>query len=402
MGSNYGFNREILDQLDHYNLQSYENNDIRRRVLGAQRELRELTRRMKDVLKLKNPTIPADVPAPNHVELLQEFLIEVLQKNTKPELKTVVLRRMANKIGRQVLWTRITSIPVIHELIALGPWWICQLPLDVITGIRDVGLRYIMNGIVIPVQSVREELLSARSVYMGHCVCRSSGIVDDLKTNGRPFTILPRESNDVLLNRLVTTYLDLERDGALDGRSEKIRSLFQKLVQYQQDSSAEFSLETFFDSLYPHWEFIPVQENYTPNWIRSLYLNNKAFYVPPKLAVEIANALYYSRGIVFNSMKLIDTRYTICSCPTPENSGGCILTNWYYFAQANDSLIPNTHFFGQRKERGNKTGSCNVFPFRAGKQCLGCGCHHGLEKPRDLTLGIQHTEKLYNEFLKTL
>jgi hypothetical protein len=68
------------------------------------------------------------------------------------ELKRSAARRMADEIGTYLLWRRETTVPVIHELIVLLPWWISHLPSEVIPKIRDIGLNYILNGRVATVQ----------------------------------------------------------------------------------------------------------------------------------------------------------------------------------------------------------------------------------------------------------
>ncbi|MFC1849010.1 hypothetical protein ACFL27_02265 [candidate division CSSED10-310 bacterium] len=395
MEKNSGFNEEIFQRFDQGTFAEYEKRDIKRRIMLARRELKELVLRFHDVARLKNPALPPEIPPSRVSKLMKELVLAMLNENQKPELKTAVVRRMADKMGQQILYTRLTSIPVIHELVALAPWWLCHFQNDVVETIRDIGLRYFMNGMVIPVQAVRQELYEARAVYLGHCVCRSSGIVDDLTTNDQPFTILSKPENDLLLQRLMNTYRALQQRQQHAQTSEHIHDIFSRLKRLQGMNSADYTIESFFQAFYPTWEFIPVHEHYTPNWIRSMYLNNKAFKIHPRLAVEVANAFYYSRGIVFNSMKLLDTRYTICSCPSPENSGGCILTNWYYFAQANDSLITNQKYHGQRKNERGTVRNCNVFPIRSRKQCLGCGCLHQTDQGRDMEHGLKETDQLF-------
>ena len=92
-------------------------------------------------------------------------------------------------------------------------------------------------------------------------------------------------------------------------------------------------------------------------------------------------------------MKLIDTPYTICSCPTPENGGGCTLTNWYYYGRSNESLLPNTGHFGRRTDEAGSLMPCRYFPVRAKRQCMGCGCDHGRHSPRDMEYVLTEADR---------
>lgn len=392
-----GFNEEIFERLKSYTIDedAQEQDTLKKRFTAARREILELRNRLHDLREMKQVVLPENIETKSAVALFREFIEEILNQDNNQELKPAVIRKMADKIGQHVLWTRITSTPIIHELIALGPWWINHVPLEFIEKIRDIGLRYVLNGITIPVQAVRRDLLKAKAVFMGHCVCRSSGLVDDLTTNDKEWTIASEEDNTLMLNRLMQAYQDEKKKDILSDRNTPLVKTFRQLESYNRSSSPKYSLNTFFAGLYPLWEIMPVHEDYTPNWIRSMYLNNKAFPVPKRIAVEIVNSLYYSRGIIFSSMKLFDTRYTICSCPTPENSGGCILTNWYYYDNSNDSLLPGTSFFGQKKDKLGNTENCSQFPHRSKRPCIGCGCDHSRDAQRNILEGLKETDELF-------
>lgn len=97
-------------------------------------------------------------------------------------------------------------------------------------------------------------------------------------------------------------------------------------------------------------------------------------------------------------MKLIDTPYTICSCPTPELGGGCTLTNWYYYCGSNTSLMANTACFGQRTDDAGDVLPCRYFPVRSKREYMGCGCAHERENPRDVETILELADAAYAEY----
>lgn len=147
---------------------------------------------------------------------LVEGLMNAILADEQKELKRSVARRMADKIGTYLLWRRETTVPVIHELIVLLSWWISRLPGEVIPKIRDIGLNYILNGRVVPVQMAWQDILNADPVYLGHCACRSAGVVDDLYQDDKVFNLLSEADSRRVLDRFVDRYLALvEKHGEL-------------------------------------------------------------------------------------------------------------------------------------------------------------------------------------------
>jgi len=189
---------------------SAEAYEIKRRWPVALRELKSLLDRMKDWQKANPEKLHPNL---SKIEKKQfrEVLMAAILADDKPALKRSVVRKMADKIGDYLLWRRESSIPVIHELIVLLPWWISHFPGEVMPKIRDIGLENILKGIVVPVQRVWREVLSADPVYLGHCACRSAGVVDDLKKDGRVFQMVSEADGRRLLDRFVDRYQDLKR-----------------------------------------------------------------------------------------------------------------------------------------------------------------------------------------------
>ncbi|ETR72553.1 MAG: hypothetical protein OMM_01638 [Candidatus Magnetoglobus multicellularis str. Araruama] len=365
-----------------------------RRMSDVIREIKSLVDRIHDIKAENSESFPEELAHLDQKSLINALVNVISDQNA--QLKKPVIQKMARKIGDYLIWRREVSIPVIHELLVLLPWWIANLPLDAVHTLRDLGLKYIINGQVLPVQLVWKELLDARLVYMGHCVCRSSGITDDLYQNEQVYTFLDEPKKNQLLDRFINRYKSLlTKHGHLPDTDPMYEKLCQKLLYYQKNDAREYCLETLLTSTYGNWEFLPVLDKYTPSWIHSMHKNHKAHQLHRELAFELATIQYLARGAIFTTMKIFDQPYTICTCPPPETGGGCVLTNWYYFGGSNNSLLPNTHVYGQNKDiRGNPI-PCRYFPQRGNRACVGCGCNHQKEEPRDFEHLLAQADQTY-------
>lgn len=384
---------EKRDSVENELWASLEAQELERRWPVALRELKALLDRVRDIRPGNAEKLHDAI---SHVEKvkLRDALVEALTTDDKPELKRTVIRKMANKIGDYLFWRRETTTPVIHELLVLLPWWISQLKSDAISKVREIGLEYILNGRVVPVQMAWADILAAYPVYMGHCTCRSAGVVDDLKQNGKVFNLLSAADSRRMLDRFVDRYLQLkEQHGTVPDTDIRYVEMCDRLVDLRNANSTEYCLENLMQWTYPDWEILPVHEKYTPTWIRSMHKNHKAHLLHKEMAFELATALYTARGTIFTSMKIFDTPYTICSCPTPENGGGCTLTNWYYYGMSNASLLPNTEIHGRRRADDGTISPCRHFPQRSDRECLGCGCRHDHETPRDFETILQQADE---------
>jgi hypothetical protein len=379
-------------------IDSLEYKEIERRWPIALRELSSVLQRIRDIGRA-NPEHLHRKISKVEKKRLTDALMKSFLKDERPELKRSVARRMADKIGNYLLWRRESSIPVIHELIVLLPWWISHIPGDVIPKLRDIGLNYILNGRVVPVQMAWEDILYADPVYLGHCACRSAGVVDDLSQDGKVFNLLSKEDDKRLMDRMMDRYRELiGRHGSLPDTHSRYAKLFQELDELRKKNSSEYCVNTFLKQTYPDWEILPVLHKYTPSWIRSMHKNRKAKLIHKELVFDMATILYLSRGTIFSSMKLFDTPYTICSCPTPETGGGCTLTNWYYWGLSNSSLMPNEEFNGRRTDESGKIRACKYVPVRSKRQCLGCGCDHGRDDSRNVDFILKQADEMFAEY----
>ena len=360
-------------------------------------ELLELTRRVKDIHLRANPKpLPKELSHVEKKNLVRDLLKAALMED-RPGVKRPVAQRMASAMGDYMLWSRATSCPVVHELAALTPWWVDHaVSLDVVSRLRDIALDYILNGKVIPIQKVWTDILDAPVVFLGHCVCRSSGIANDLYSpDGRVFTFTSPEENRILIDRIVGRWEALKKEHGqapdTDGLYDK---LFTKLKAYRDAGSPKYSLETFLEETYCGWEILPVTPDYTQSWIRGMQKNYKAHQINKALAFDFATALYVARGTMFTAMKAVDRLYTICTCPTPEVGGGCVLTNWYYYGLSNTSLLPSDDFNGRRRDERGNVLPCSVFPERGNRECMGCGCDHSNPKPRHIETVLQAADRI--------
>jgi len=381
---------------------SPEQLELKKRWPNIIRELTHLVNRIKDIKGPNENKLPPELSSIEKKSIIDSLCDSILTDD-KPELKRSVVRRMANKIGNYIIWRREPSIPVIHELMVLLPWWFAHMPLEVITKLRDIGLENILNGQIMPVQTVWKDILNAKKVYLGHCVCRSSGIVSDLYKDDEFFTIASKQQNIYLLNRIMNRYRSLIKiHGHLPDTDSKFEKIFQKMAYYRKNHFPQYCLEFLLEQTFPNWEIIPVLDKFTQSWIHSMHTNHKAFIINKELAFEFATLHYLSRGSIFTSMKLFDTPYTICTCPSPESDGGCILTNWYYYGNSETSILPNEQEFGRRKDESGNVLNCNIFSQRKHRKCIGCGCNHKEDNQRDFDMIIKQANRVLQSYRKKI
>jgi len=369
-----------------------EPDELERRWEAARREIASLLERLRDIRLASGPLELSD----EQRELFKQMLNQALLPEPGSALKQSVARRMASKISQRFLGMRLPSIPAVHEMGALLPWWASHLPSDAIAALRDIGCRYLFNGAVLPVQLVWRDLLLSHQTFVGHCVCRSAGIANDLRKRGEIFLLQSEDHQRLLLDRFVLRYRALVREhGRLPDTADRYQSLLAELSRLRAKGSKHYRLERLIEATHPDWELLPVNDHYSPHWIRSLHSNRKVWPLHRELAFALATILYLARGVTFTAMRLLDTPYSICSCPTPENGGGCVLTNWYYFARSNASLLPNEQAHGRRRDHQGKVLPCRVFPVRGRRDCLGCGCDFTRAHPRGVKSTLAEADRYY-------
>jgi len=374
---------------------SIEELEMRRRLPRAWAQIGSLVEHIKDIrLRANAEPLPAAM-APVEKSDLMRGLVEALLDGAPAGVNDSVARRVARKIGDYLLWRREPTIPVIHELIVLAPWWIANMPGEVFARLRDIGLEHVLNGAVKPIQAVWRELLDAPLVFMGHCTCRSSHVSEDLYADGRRVYLNLNESDQrILLDRFVdrVAFLLKRHHGTIPGCDRAFADLGRRLLDARREGSEEYRLSVLLERTYPFWEFLPVIEPYTPTWIRSLHANRKARLLHKELAFELATIFYLGKGVIFSTMRLFGQPYCICSCPTPENGGGCVLTNWHYGSGSDVSLLPSDQEHGRRRDQWGEVLPCNRFPIRSNRACIGCGCLHEHPDPRGVRTVLAEAE----------
>jgi len=392
----------IDDLIPHYSslfdpdlLTEYERRSLERRMMHMRRYARQLVEASRTLDRPGRWQAPAGTDAPPRENPFWA-VAEEIARDSKPELKRGVLRRMMDKAGRHYMWNNLSSLPVFHELSVLGPWFAVRYtPTETFRQFADFLFKELFNGIVVSLQRAREEVLASREVYFAHCACRSAGVVDDLERDGEVFTLLGEAQNRRLLDRILDRYASLDHDRLRRTTDTKFRNMFDDLARLRDEGSPEYSAQTLLRRTYPDWELIPIHDDYTSRWARSMNNNHKAHPIDRELAAEMLNLFFFSRGAVFNSMKAVDSPYCICVCPSPETDGGCVLTNWYYFGRLNHSMLPADDHHGRRRDDRGQIQPCRYFPVRNRRECIGCGCLHTEDRPRGLDAALAEADAVF-------
>ncbi len=377
---------------------------MRRRWPMIEAELRALVDCVKERLPAQPPSpLPDDLRAVLDRQIakgIYESLVSSPPTLARP-ISPSLAKLIASEIASQILRNRFATRPVVHELVLLAPYWIGSMSSEVFRGLRDIGLKYILHGRVMPVQNVWQQILGASSVYLAYCACRGAKVADDLEGDDGDVYITVSESDGVrLLDRLIDRYRSLRTThDAVPDTDDRLVKILNALDQSRTNGSPYYRLQTFLRRTHPAWELIPVKPGFAPVWLPSLIANRKAFRVHRELALEIATIFFLGRGAIFSTMQLFDSPYAICTCPTPENGGGCVLTNWYYQQRCDHSTIANDEFHGRARNSQGEVQPCHVFPLRSSRTCLGCGCSHQKPNPRSLETILAEADEFLTTYL---
>ena len=314
-------------------------------------------------------------------------IAQVLGADADQELKSSVLRRVSEKVAVEVLRSRLTSWDPIHlsSLRVAADWGELNLPLtrDILD---EIALR-LLRGHVVPLQKVLEDVRAARALYLGRCVCRAAGRVSDLHSADVEEELVyslvePGESRELAKGLAVAfnALPDRKRRDAI--HPDLCASLVELTSDLDDDTTAD-PLGRFWEKTWPYYEILLDHPDYTGAWMQSMAANDKVWKVPVEVLEPWVIAQYQARGAVFTSMALVDSRYTICTCPGPENDRGCLLFNWHYFSGAEEMVVHNTtRRPGIRRDEQGLPLPCRRFEERSRRDCLGCGCVHEEEPDR--------------------
>ncbi|MBI5488167.1 MAG: hypothetical protein HY905_12615 [Deltaproteobacteria bacterium] len=290
------------------------------------------------------------------------------------QVKPGILRRTAQKLARAILESRVSStdpvhfgaLDLIHRLNEIDE----QHAREVMLAIG----RYALRGRVIPIQRLHEVLDEARAVYLARCPCRASGRVKDDHSPPMP------AGNVDLLAPLLQAWRDPAVRAAT---SPHLAKALDRAATVRRKGTAREALDELWRATWPYWEILVEHAGYDRAWLRGLTKNHKVWSVERRLIHPWIEAMYRDRGVVFTHMEAAGLPYAICSCPGPEADGGCMLTNWHYFSDNDEILLPNeTQAHGRRRDVAGALLPCRKHEARKGRPCLGCGCDHEREEGR--------------------
>ena len=304
---------------------------------------------------------------------LRELVLERLER-THPDLKPTVARRAAGRIGRAILASWATCWDPVHIGGTRAVVETESLLRERIGPLVDLACRELFHGHVVPVQRVLELVGEARSAALGRCVCRASSLTSDLEQEGRIW--MPGEPEVVREHcaELVEVWARVCEDPT-DPTAPELRTAFARLSD--GDAPPEDRLGRFWRETWPWWELLLDHDALTPEWRDNMARHGKARPIHLDLLRALVSAQHAVRGSIFTAMEAAEVPYAICTCPGPENDGGCSLVNWYYAAGLDGALFPNTDDgHGQLRDPTGAVLPCAKHPERASRPCLGCGCRH--------------------------
>ncbi len=316
----------------------------------------------------------------SQVRRLSELLLRHLGTAVDPRLKNNVARRVAQRVALAALGNRLAAWEPIHHGAMKLATAAEALPDETIHQIFEEICSVLLVGTVLPIQQVRQLIVEADDWYLGICICRQSHRVDDLNhpDSQQVYLLGTPQQRRPYMDKLLDTFLELrERDLVT---SEQPRSL---LAELSAKRSAETSqdgtplADDFITRSWPHFEILLDHPDFTPAWRKTMIHNRRTWRIHPEILLAWVDLMYFTRGVVFTSMNAVDEPYTICSCPGPENDGGCLLFNWSFYSGNPYVLVHNQELWhGQRRGSGGQALPCARYEARAERACFGCGCNH--------------------------
>ena len=307
---------------------------------------------------------------------LRERVLDYLQE-AHSGLKPSVARLAARRVGLSILGNWLTCWDPIHLRGLRGSMALEAGLRKTLGPLVDLACQELFHGHVIPIQRVLLLIDEAREAALGKCVCRASGVTQDLMKHGRVYLWADADNFEEHLHRILDAYERIIRGPSRPEHTSPRLLAILEAVRTSQALSARERLEILFEQTFPFWEILLHHQDMRPEWRENMRGHRKSWPVERELLKAFALAHYHLRGAVFTFMEAVDQPYALCTCPGPENDGGCSLVNWYYFSRLDGALYPNVNdFFGQRRDEHGKVLPCNLHPQRASRPCLGCGCEH--------------------------
>ncbi len=317
---------------------------------------------------------------------LSRTLYRRLRGRIDPRIKDSVARRMTQRVALAVLGNKLAAWEPVHERAILLASEAEALPVDTLHRIFEEICGVLLVGWVVPLEQVRRDIRDARDWYVGMCICRQAERVHDLRRpdTGEVYLLGSEGGCRPYLDRLVETFEGLRGYDAVT--SPGMVDLLQRMATLRRVGDEGYAVGAFLEQSWPYYEILLDHPGYVAQWRETMRANKRTWRVHPDLLVAWAELMYFARGAVFTSMAAVDERYTICTCPGPENDGGCLLFNWTYHSDNPHVLAPCT--VGQRRDEQGEALPCARFPARQEGPCFGCGCDHaqpGAELPPGLS-----------------
>jgi len=312
---------------------------------------------------------------------LEQSIRERILAFADPRLKGAVTRRLIEKITLYILEKRIAAWDPIHKNAVRAALYFVKPPLILNRALIERFSEDFFGGHVIPFQTVIDRVRQARRAFLGKCICRHAGIVNDLsvRTLGResPYLLTNEEESREVLDEIVRRYLDGGDAAGEDRNGPEIREVFRTLLERRRRGSKDYSLAALWEMFYPHFEIFLEHPDYITEFREAMAKNRKVWEISPGLLEALIEPLHKTRGQIFTSMSIIDSYYAICTCPGPEIDGGCLIYNWHYYSGNEPIIRYNTDlYFGQRTNDTERVMPCERFDARESKPCIGCGCEH--------------------------
>ncbi len=308
------------------------------------------------------------------VKPLSRILYDRLRDRFDPRVKDSVARRLAQRVALAVIGNRLAAWEPLHERAILLATQAEQLPVEQLHAIFEEICGVLLVGHVVPLQQVKRDIMEARDWYLGMCICRQARRVNDLYLPDSEQVYLLGSEDDCRpwLQRLVRTWERVQ--GSDHVTSPEATALLRRFATLGRVGDEGYSTGAFFEQSWPHYELLLDHPRYVSHWRQTMRNNRRTWRMHPEVLAAWVDLAYFARGAVFTSMAVVDERYTICTCPGPENDGGCLLFNWTF--HSDNPHVLRCHAEGQRQDERGEPLPCARFEGRADKPCFGCGCDH--------------------------
>ena len=307
---------------------------------------------------------------------LASTLYTRLRGRVDPRIKDSVTRRMTQRVALAVLGNKLSAYEPIHEGAILLASQAEALPVDTLHRIFEEICGVLLIGHVVPLEQVRQDIREATDHYIGMCICRQADRVHDLhRPDSAEVYLLGSEAQHrPWMDRLVDRYESLRGDDAIT--SPPLLDILARQATLRRVDDPGYGAGPFWQASWPYLELLLDHPRYVGQWRETMKANQRTWRVHPRLLEAWVDLAFFSRGAVFTSMALVDERYTVCTCPGPENDGGCLLFNWTFYSDNPHVLAP--HGPSQRRDAAGEALPCARFPERSTRPCFGCGCEHDL------------------------